>query len=232
MIGVGYVLYRLIRAEAAGREDVARHNADLLVAFTPGAVRDVETYLNAATSAREWLADGTALYYTVLHLPMTAGTLLWLWIAKPWAYGRARTALVVVSLIGLAGFWLTPMLPPRLYNPELGDTALEFARSRNVGDGDQPSGFVNDYAAFPSLHFAWACWVAWSVRPHLPTGVGAAVWLYPGVTAVVLVATANHYVGDLVAGAGALVVSVALTDFVGGRWQGIQSGPAAAGASP
>lgn len=224
---VGYVAYRHVRGAAPSRIEVAHRNAEVLVSSTPAFVQHLELVANRMATAHETLASGSAAFYLTLHLPVTAAVLLWMWRAHPDGYGRARTTLVVVSLTGLVGYWVFPVAPPRLYVPGLTDTVLDAQRSMGLTGSGQPGGIVNDYAAFPSLHIAWACWCAWSVVQVSSTAMRHLVWLYPAATAVVLVATANHYVWDLAAGALALAVAVAVVG-VAERWRHRRSAPTTA----
>ena len=62
----------------------------------------------------------------------------------------------------------------------------------------------NQYAAMPSLHFAWAMWCTLVLVPALKSRwAKAPAIIYPGFTLFAIVVTANHYVLDA---AGGLVV--------------------------
>jgi hypothetical protein len=221
-----YLAYRHVRGAAPSRVEMAHRNAELVVASTPAVLRHLELLANQLADAHVSIAAASAVFYLTLHLPVTAAVLVWLWRAHPDDYGPARTALVVVSLVGLLFFWAFPVAPPRLFVPGAADTVLEVQQSVGLAGSGQPDGFVNDYAAFPSLHIAWACWCAWCVFSVSSSRLRRVVWLYPAVTAVVLVATANHYVWDLAAGAVCLAAVLAA---VGGveRWRGARSGAVA-----
>jgi hypothetical protein len=87
----------------------------------------------------------------------------------------------------------------------------------------------NPYAALPSLHVAWAVWCAvvlWRLADHqdryrrtLRMGprwllrVGAIA--YPSTTAIVVLATANHYLSDVLAGVLTTALSFALAQRLG-----------------
>jgi hypothetical protein len=64
---------------------------------------------------------------------------------------------------------------------------------------------ANEYAAMPSLHVAWALWAGWLIIRHAKHSVfrvlGAS---YPVFTTFVVMATGNHYLLDVVAGAAVL----------------------------
>ena len=63
-----------------------------------------------------------------------------------------------------------------------------------------PSSLVNLYAAMPSLHVAWAAWCAAAVVIATRTRWRHLAWLYPAATTLVVLASANHFVLDAVAG--------------------------------
>ncbi|HVT63804.1 MAG TPA: phosphatase PAP2 family protein [Mycobacteriales bacterium] len=144
----------------------------------------------------EWLGDALSGYYVVMHLGMTALTLLVLWVHGP-RYRYHRNVLIVLSLIGLGVYWLYPTAPPRLVGAGFHDTvaaSLPFAYRVETAS-------ANLYAAVPSLHMAWALWVTiaiWSITTRWWLRALAA--LHPVVTAATVLATGNHYTTDLVAG--------------------------------
>ena len=57
----------------------------------------------------------------------------------------------------------------------------------------------DQYASMPSLHVAWAAWCALALYPVAATGPCALVVAYPLMTALVVVATGNHFFLDAVA---------------------------------
>jgi hypothetical protein len=152
--------------------------------------------MNSWLAHHEWIGDALSGYYVVMHLGMTALTLLVLWINGP-RYRYHRNVLILLSLVGLGVYWLYPTAPPRLIGAGFHDTVaatLPFAYRVE-------SASANLYAAVPSLHMAWALWVAiaiWSITTRWWLRTIAA--LHPLVTAATVLATGNHYVTDLLAG--------------------------------
>lgn len=73
-------------------------------------------------------------------------------------------------------------------------------------DASVPAGaaaIANQFAAMPSLHMAWAAWCGASVfRLTSRRWLRALAVAYPVLTAFVVLGTANHYLADVVAGAG------------------------------
>ncbi len=196
-----YLAYEYVAGLAAGRGALARRHAALVARLTPGPLRGVEAHLRAATLHHHavWLVAN--VYYSVLHLTVTATVLIWAWWRRPDEYRTYRWVLGVVTLSALVLFWVFPVAPPRL-TPSLAYVPV----IAHVGR----SHFTNPYAAFPSLHLAWAAWCAWVVTRHRRSRLVMLAWLYPLVTAVVLVATANHYLLDLAGGALVLAVPIGI----------------------
>jgi hypothetical protein len=168
--------------------------------------------LNLEDEGNHWLTDHDALslvaayWYQFAHISVTLTVLAWCYISSPTLYRRARNALVATNLVGMTVFFFLPVMPPRLL-PGAGyiDSVAE------AGFGSSHGGPVeaDQYAAMPSLHLAWAVWtslVAVALLRRYRGRLGS--HLYPAVTAVVVVVTANHYVLDVVAG---VVVALATT---------------------
>jgi hypothetical protein len=153
--------------------------------------------LNAWLGHHDAVADTLAGYYVVMHLGMTSLTLLLLWIQGT-HYRRQRDALILASLVGFAIYWAYPVAPPRLLGPGgAHDTVaqiLPFAYSVE-------SKSANLYAAVPSLHMAWAVWVAiaiWAMTSRW--WLRALAVAHPLLTAITVLATGNHYTVDVVSG--------------------------------
>jgi PAP2 superfamily len=194
-----YLAYEYVAGLAADRGGLARRHAALVTRLTPGPLRGVEAHLRAATLHHHvvWLVANA--YDAVLHLTLTASVLIWAWWRRPEEYRTYRWVLGAVTLAALVLFWVFPVAPPRL-TPALAYVPVV----AHVGR----SHFTNPYAAFPSLHLAWAAWCAWVVTRHRYSRLATLAWLYPLVTGAVLVATANHYLLDLAAGALVLALSI------------------------
>ncbi len=158
--------------------------------------------LNHWVSHYDALSDVLAGYYVVMHLGMVAFTLLALWVAGR-GYTFHRNVLILLSLIGLAIYWVYPVAPPRLLHTGIHDTvhsALPFAYTVEAKS-------ANLYAAVPSLHLAWALWTAvalWAITTRWWLRCLEA--LHPILTAVTVLATGNHYTFDLITGAALTVV--------------------------
>lgn len=84
---------------------------------------------------------------------------------------------------------------------EIVDT-LRVENILSAADPAGPASMANQYAAMPSLHVAWAVWVALALYVALrPYPWRIVVWTYPMITTFVVIGTGNHFVLDAVAGA-------------------------------
>jgi len=209
LILVIYGAYTLTRNTLPAHTARARANALDLLHAEQHLHLDVERALNEAVAGHgtNWLSVLADYTYSLTHLGVTVSVLVWLYARRPHAYRAARTALMVATVLGLVGFWLYPLAPPRFF-PGLGfvDTVV-----RDGTWGSWASNVVadtsNEYAAMPSIHLVWALWSAGAlVLWARPLWLRALAALYPVVVVLVIVSTANHWTLDAAGGLGALVV--------------------------
>ena len=208
LLYVGYSAARLV-GHATMTSAVA-HARDLLSVERVLHI-DIEAPANAALAAVPVLAVAASYWYSALHYVVTPAVLVWAYRRRPGHYPVLRNALVVASGIGLVVFALLPMAPPRMM-PGFVDT---LASTAGVGwwgsDASAPRGLgalTNQLAAMPSLHVGWAVWVAWVGQLAYRRWVRVLAVVYPVLTTLVVVATANHYLLDAVAGAAVVAVGV------------------------
>lgn len=173
---------------------------------------DVELQANELLDAVPLLALIGSYWYALLHYVVTPTVLLWAYHARPLHYRRVRNALVIGSAIGLVGFTLIPMAPPRML-PGYVDTLASTAQHGWWGsDASAPRGLgamTNQLAAMPSLHVGWALWCAWVVFTLTRRRwVRIAAIAYPIGTTLVVVGTANHYVLDAIAGVVVMLIGI------------------------
>jgi membrane-associated phospholipid phosphatase len=147
-----------------------------------------------------WLHAPEALYYDLAHINVTMVALLGCWWWRSAVYRRARNALVLINVIGLVVFYLYPVAPPRLLP---GEGFIDIvAESGTWGASPDSPTHANAFGSMPSLHTAWAVWVAVTVMAcSTSVRLRALGWAHVVLTVVITVITGNHYVIDLVAGA-------------------------------
>ena len=219
LVGV-YVVYSLGRLVVGADVGAAMDRGAELVTFEGQLSWLSEVRLNRALQSMPVLAVAAAYWYSLLHYTVTPVVLVWLRRRHAGSYGPARTALVVATLLGLVGFWLYPTAPPRmLADHGFVDTLAAFSNwgwwSTDASAPKGLGGLTNEFAAMPSLHVGWAVWVGWYAATHARrTWVRVAAVAYPVVTTLVVVATANHYWLDAVAGAALVGAVIAVTTVV------------------
>jgi hypothetical protein len=208
IILLGYWLYSLGRNAIPEQRSIALRHGLSIQHLQDIVGLNFELSINRWIGAHEWLAQVLDYYYATLHFLVTMGVLLWLFIKRPHIYRGARTVLFTVTLIALAGFALYPVAPPRLLpGYDYIDTVVKFHTWGSLADPEIAS-HSNQYAAMPSLHIGWALWAGLSLfmcaRSVLARTLGL---LYPLLTVVVIVGTANHFIVDALGGA--VVVALA-----------------------
>ena len=159
------------------------------------------------------------IYYGTIHFVLPMVALVVLWRTAPARYVRWRNTLLLMLTFGLLGFWLYPLMPPRLMPHRFGfvDTAAEYFNfgpqqrvvlRHGIPTAASRAAFGNLFAAMPSLHAGWSMWSALALAPLVRRpGLRTLVLLYPLVTTFAVVVTANHWILDAVGGWVALALA-------------------------
>jgi hypothetical protein len=211
--GVIFFVYDWLRDRAAGTSAAAYRHAKQVV--------DVEKFLGLyhehsiqhAFLSVDWFMAFWNIYYGTIHFVMPVVALAWMYRRAPVRYVRWRNALVLMLGISLLGFWLYPLMPPRLMpaHYDFVDAAARFfnfgpqVRVRFGPDGQPTAAAVraygNLYAAMPSLHVGWSTWVTLSLWPLVRRSWARVLLaLYPVTVIFGIVVTANHWILDAVGG--------------------------------
>ncbi|MFI2432397.1 phosphatase PAP2 family protein [Streptomyces sp. NPDC018693] len=179
---------------------------------------NAEHPLNRLFTREPWLGVPADFWYASLHYVVTPAVLVWLFRSRSRHYRAARTWLMTSTFVGLIGFTLLPTCPPRLLSAGHGfvDTMAQYSSyGWWGGEASAPrgmGGMTNQYAAMPSLHVGWALWCGVILWRHGGTRLAkVAAVVYPLVTTIVVMGTANHYFLDAVAGAAVMGVGLLLT---------------------
>ncbi|KAK4127016.1 hypothetical protein N657DRAFT_588890 [Parathielavia appendiculata] len=153
----------------------------------------------------------------------------------PAIYERRRRTMAMCNLLAFIVFTFWPCMPPRLlsdptYTGEYAKQAKSFGFVDTVhgADGDSSvwttNRFCNQYAAMPSLHFGYSFLIGLTIAT-VPLGRrGRFGWrrlaivcvgmIYPAIILTAIVATANHFVLDAVAGACACILAWNFNNFL------------------
>lgn len=138
-------------------------------------------------------------YWVAQFAVVTAG-LVWVYLRRRPLYSRVRDTLILANTAGLAIYVALPTAPPRLV-PGLGlEDTLAHSEVLNHGTG-LVTLLANPYAAMPSIHAADAAIVGVALASATRSpALRALALVWPVWVCVALVATANHFVADVVAG--------------------------------
>jgi hypothetical protein len=217
LVATIYFAYDASRLLIRGGLEHARRDAMRLLDVEQWLHLDPERWLNADFTSHQWLGIPADFAYATLHYLVTPAVLVWLWRARPQAYRHARTWLGITTVLALVGFVLFPAAPPRLLPAAFGftDTMAEHAAigwwGASASAPRELTSMTNEFAAMPSLHVGWALWCGLMlVRYAADRTVRTLGMLYPVIIALVVMGTGNHYLLDMLAGAGVVAVGAAL----------------------
>lgn len=224
LIAALYAVYTTIRNQfgsdlGTAAKRTALDNAELVIEIERSLHLFVEHGVQQAFIGWDWFLVFWNFFYGFMHFAATIGALVFLFVAHPRRYLRWRSILTVTTVLALVGFAVFPLMPPRLLNDcetpyGACDSTYEFVDTLVDPGGfwsfnsDAMQDISNQYAAMPSLHFAWALWVALALYPVLRRRwVRSAVVAYPWLTLFAIVVTGNHYWIDAAGGATVLAVA-------------------------
>jgi len=202
--------YELSRAFAQGGEQTAlRHGHDVVHAERVLGIYQEHAVQDWALDAPDFVMEVAKFTYFQCQFTITFGFVIWVYIWRHEAYALLRNCLFATFMLAVPGYIFYPTAPPRLLVSEHFIDPLETATLNQ--QGTLVKLFGNPYAAMPSLHTATAILVGVTgvlVARHLAV---RALWaFYPALVIFSIVATANHFFLDAVAGVGVLAVAVTL----------------------
>lgn len=160
----------------------------------------------------EWLVKLLNWFYLFGHLPVIGSLAVWMYFWHRPQYLLMRNAFLLSGAIALIFYVNFPTAPPRLLPHEMGfgfvDTVVQqYEQSRPL----TPSWFVNEYAAFPSMHIGWNLLVGialWLASRNI--FIRAFAVLMPVAMFTDIILTGNHYIIDAVAGTGVMLIGLGI----------------------
>lgn len=200
-IGIGcYVAYLVARHWVYSQDGERRaiHNAKRIQELE-GCLRvDIEQAVQARASSMPALLKLLSAGYVVANVGLSVGWLVHLFRAKDPRYQRERTASVLAFLGALPVFVAFPTAPPRDLDgfvDTLAEQGLDLSHPFLLK-------FYNPIAAMPSHHVAFAVVTGTGIA-KAKKGWRRLVWrTYPVGVAGVVLATGNHFLADVLVGAG------------------------------
>lgn len=201
-IGLGvYAVYLLVRRAVVNERGrlQAAENAKKIVALERRLAIHVEPRLQGMLLPRRRLVAVLNVAYVALNVGLTVGWLIRLFRRRDPEFHRLRRAAVLATLGAQPAFLLFPVAPPRTLD-DFVDTILD------ITGVDLEQGVIGQLydpiAAMPSIHITYAvitsAGIAQTSRSPAARALAPA---YPPLVALIIFATANHYVLDAVAGA-------------------------------
>jgi membrane-associated phospholipid phosphatase len=205
-----YLTYFGVRALTEGSTQEAVRNALSVVRLERRLGLAWEGAIQEAVVAHRALVSVANGVYMYGHWPVivVAGILLFRY--RRGHYLRLRDACLLSGLVGLVVFSLFPVAPPRLTDLPVIDTVTrDDAGYRQL----VPPSLVNQYAAMPSFHAGWnlllGIVVFGATRNPLLRALSV---LGPSAMIIAVVATANHFVVDVIAGVAIVLACLFTTD--------------------
>jgi membrane-associated phospholipid phosphatase len=197
-----YVAYNVGRWLTAGDEAVAVSHAHAIIGFERSLGFAVEDSVQGPFDSG-LVSAGMSYIYLAAQLVVVPAALVWLYRRSSAIYPVLRDTVLATWLISIPAYALFPVAPPRLADARITDTV---SHASGVGLTGRSTIFYNEFAAVPSLHvgFAFAVSIALALAfRDRRAKVLALLWC--PLVALVVVATGNHYVFDIVAGLAATI---------------------------
>ena len=213
---VAYLVYFGVRAVTEGTAATAMDNAMDLIRLEQRLGIAWEGGVQEGIVGSRLLVDAANAVYIYGHWPVIIVCGVLLFRHRRDHYYRLRNACLLSGLVGLAIFVLYPVAPPRLTDLPLVDTVTRSAEGYRQAI---PQDLVNQYAAMPSFHAGWNVLlgiVVFQATRHVLLRALAVVG--PAAMVAAVVATANHFVIDVIAGVAIVLAGLAVLNAID-RWR-------------
>jgi membrane-associated phospholipid phosphatase len=204
------IAYEASRAFAqGGRTTALKHAGEVVSAERWLGIYEEHAVQNWALHAPGFVMEVAKFTYFQCQFTITFGFVIWVYIWRHSAYTLLRNALFATFMLAVPGYILYPTAPPRLLLQEHFKDPLESATLNQ--QGTLVSLFGNPYAAMPSLHTATAILVGACGVLVARHKLVKLMWaLYPPLVVFSIVATANHFFLDAIAGVGVLAIALTI----------------------
>jgi hypothetical protein len=160
------------------------------------------------------LLDVANRLYFSTQFGISIAFLLWVYVRRQPYFARVRNVLLGANFASLIVLFVYPVAPPRMLP---GSGFVDTLDANAVSLHSHVISILNNaYSAMPSLHASYAIVLAVAGVALVRSRLLKVVWaLYPLLVFYSVVATANHFVLDLVGGAAALLTAPALGRITG-----------------
>ncbi len=207
LFGAAYLLYNAGRGLTNGDMDLAVDNARWVIDFQGGSgvERGVQDALGGV-----WMFLLSHIYLAA-QIVILPGVLVAIYRWAPKVYPRLRNTVIATWMLSLPIYALFPVAPPRLAGLGMTDAVSEQSAVALAGHS---TWFYNPIAAVPSLHCGFAMAIGIAVAAAVQrTWLKVLALSWGPIVALSTVATANHYVFDVVAGLAITVVGYAAVTY-------------------
>jgi membrane-associated phospholipid phosphatase len=206
-------LYELVRGLTEGSHVAAFANGNRVVELEQTTHTFFEVDFQRLILDDRWLIDVTNFLYMNLHFVGTSAFLAWLYLRRNEVFYFVRNVFIGTMAIAIAIHAIFPTAPPRLLT-QYGFVDTIF----NIAGVDQDKGaisaLVNKYAAVPSVHVGFALIIGVTAAILARRRWARVLWAcYPLLMLYIVVATANHFWLDGLAGAMAAGLAVLLARY-------------------
>jgi hypothetical protein len=212
VIWFGFLLaYQVARGVADRDPSKAFENGWRVLGVEQGITHDIfELTLQRLAESSSFLNQLASLTYWTSEFVVVGVALLYVYVRRHESFKRFRNWILFANVLGLVGYVLLPTAPPRMFQSLGFIDTLGSMSSMNHG-----SGLVevapNPYAAMPSLHAADALIVGIMLITVTRRRWLRLVWaLWPLWVWFCVMATANHFWLDIVAGVAVALLALAL----------------------
>jgi PAP2 superfamily len=198
-----YISYLGVRSLADRNPAKAFANGFRVISFERRLTHHLfEQTTQRAAESSHLLLTAAAWTYWNSEFTVVGLALLWVYLRRHERFTRFRNTILLANILGLAGYVVWPTAPPWMFTTYFVDGV------------DHSSGlfafFSNPYAAMPSLHAADALIVGAFLVAACRHWWAKAIWAFwPAWVWFCVMATANHFLLDVLAGIGVALVSIA-----------------------
>ena len=206
-----FFAYQLARGFADRNPAKAFTNGWRIITFEQRTTHHlIELSAQRIADSSQWLLTAAAWTYWNSEFTVVGLTLLWVYLRRNDRFVWFRNTILLANLLGLIGYVLLPTAPPRMFGSFGFGDALDSVSGINHG-----SAFIslasNPYAAMPSLHAADSLIVGVVMVTVCRHWWAKVLWaLWPAWVWFCVMATANHFAVDVVAGIGVALLAFAI----------------------
>src|SRR3954452_5394203 len=205
-----YFSYQAVRGIADQNEAKALLNGFRVIDFEQSlSGRFFEQTAQRIADSSHLLLTAAAWTYWNSEFTVLCATLLFMYVRRHDRFAKFRNTILLANVIGLVGYVLVPTAPPWMFE------SYGFVDGVNHSTG-AIAAMANPSAAMPSLHALDALIVGIFMYRACRHWWAKAAWaLWPAWVWFCVMATANHYLLDVVAGIAVGIVALKTVSWLG-----------------